>query len=959
MIHRLAVLALALSTLGPAAAQAQSASVVLDADPHARYKFSGVVGERVAANSTGWLTRMPAADPGLLAMFRLRDRQPRPNLVPWAGEFVGKYLISAIEAIRMDNDPRLFATVKSVVTELIASQADDGYLGPFPQEERLLKYWDLWGHYHVMLALMMWHEQTGDAAALEACRKAADLVCRIYLDTERRPRDAGSTEMNLAIIHALGRLYRLTQQERYLRMMREIEKDWELEGDYFRTGLAGVEFYRTPKPRWESLHDLQGLVELYLITGDQRYRTAFLNLWNSIRRLDRRNTGGFSSGEQATGTPYEPTAIETCCTIAWMALTVDALRLTGDPLAADELERSTYNGVLGAQHPSGCWWTYNTPMNGVREASHHTIVFQARAGTPDLNCCSVNAPRALGMLTEWAMMRSQDGLAVNYYGPMEARVPLEDGTTVAMRQETLYPLDGRVKLEIQLKEPHEFTLQLRIPGWSSGTDVVVTSRTSGSPAIGAAVEDVPAAKSTVPRANESSARPGTYHTIRRLWKSGDVVELNFDMALRYESGGGEMAGRMSVFRGPLLLAYDVLLNDNSPAEPPVLTPSDLKNARLSLPARAAQGTRIGQFAPWVVVDVPLRDAPPIRLCDFATAGAGGSYYASWLPARDIAPPPPAQDYPDNGAAIPAGRMLFRTRRIAAQVEPHSMRLVIAETPDFRESRIVVEAKDGRRIIVPEDQTSKLQANKDYFWKLVASNQWGTAESPAPGRSFTVDPSLPPLSDDMLTEYGENAQGLVIEADLQGDPKPSYGTLALSQGWKSASGLGDQPGQAIQLDGQNGMLVYTLRAFPETEYTVSIWCSPGRTEGSLGQIFSAWCRGMDDPLRICVQQGKLFARIEAGALYATGGIPIEQDKWYHISVVKKAGELTLYLDGNAAETISVPLEIHSAARDFALGGNPHFTGSSEHLTCRVAQLALYARAFGPDEIAAIYDAQRPK
>ena len=204
--------------------------------------------------------------------------------------------------------------------------------------------------------------------------------------------------MNLAVIHALGRLYRITHEERYLQMMRVIEKDWEQEGDYFRTGLAGVEFYRTPKPRWESLPDLQGLLELFLITGDVRYRTAFLHHWHSIRRLDRRNTGGFSSGEQATGTPYEPTAIETCCTIAWMALTVDALRLTGNPLAADELELSTFNGMLGAQHPSGSWWTYNTPMNGVREASHHTIVFQSRAGTPDLNCCSVNAPRGLGML---------------------------------------------------------------------------------------------------------------------------------------------------------------------------------------------------------------------------------------------------------------------------------------------------------------------------------------------------------------------------------------------------------------------------------------------------------------------------------------------------------------------------------------------------------------------------------
>jgi len=166
-------------------------------------------------------------------------------------------------------------------------------------------------------------------------------------------------------------------------MMLEIARDWERAGDYFRAGLDGREFFQSPRPRWESLHDLQGLVELYRVTGDARYRQAFEHHWRSIARWDRRNTGGFSSGEQATGNPYAATAIETCCTVAWMALTLDMLRLTGEPRVADELEVATWNAAAGAQHPSGRWWTYNTPMDGAREASAHTIVFQSRAGTPN------------------------------------------------------------------------------------------------------------------------------------------------------------------------------------------------------------------------------------------------------------------------------------------------------------------------------------------------------------------------------------------------------------------------------------------------------------------------------------------------------------------------------------------------------------------------------------------------
>ena len=69
--------------------------------------------------------------------------------------------------------------------------------------------------------------------------------------------DAGSHEMNMGIIHALGQLYRETGNERYLRMAREVLKDFERAGDYYRTGLAGREYFRTPRPRWESLHSVR------------------------------------------------------------------------------------------------------------------------------------------------------------------------------------------------------------------------------------------------------------------------------------------------------------------------------------------------------------------------------------------------------------------------------------------------------------------------------------------------------------------------------------------------------------------------------------------------------------------------------------------------------------------------------------------------------------------------------
>ncbi len=394
-----------------------------------------------------------------------------------------------------------------------------------------------------------------------------------------------------------------SEEAAYLALWREIEREWETPpaGDYVRQALAGVPFYRTPKPRWESLHDIQAILSRYELTGEDRYRQAFAQIWQSILASDIHNTGGFTSGEQATGNPYDPRAIETCCTVAWMVLSVDMLRLTGDPRVADELERSFYNAALGAQSPSGRWWTYNTPMDGVRRASAHEIVFQAREGSPELNCCSVNGPRALGILSEWGLMRAGDGLALNAYGPGRITATLASGQAVTLSQETDYPCDGRVTLTLSLAEPTPFALSLRIPGWSRRTVAALN---------GQALD----------------ATPGSYLRLERTWRAGDLLTLSFDLAVRTLVGAREAAGRVSLLRGPLLLAYDRRYNAVDPDELPPLTDvegRDLPGASWGGPAPA----------PWLLVEAPTADGGALRLCDFASAGAAGTPYRTWLPAR--------------------------------------------------------------------------------------------------------------------------------------------------------------------------------------------------------------------------------------------------------------------------------------------------------------------------------------
>jgi hypothetical protein len=578
----------------------------------AEFDLQGPVGARLRANVAQWLLAAPRANPAMLQMLRDRDRSPRRDLVPWAGEFAGKYLISAVQAYRLTRDQELKGRLRRFVSELIAAQDADGYFGPFPRDQRMTGkgLWDLWGQYHVMLGLYLWDKEVGEPIARNACRKCADYFCRYFLDENRRVLAAGSEEMNQSCLHVLALLYRDTGEPRYLRLMREIEQDWATppSGDYVRTALAGVPFHKTPKPRWESLHAIQGIAELAWLTGDERYRRAFEHIWWSILEGDRHSTGGFSSGEQATGNPYDPKPIETCCTVAWAALTLDYLRLTGDCRAADELELSLWNAVLGAQHPSGRWWTYNTPMDGERKASAHDIVFQARAGSPELNCCSVNGPRGLGQLADWAVMTTDDGLAVNYYGPGRIVTSLPSGKKIELVQKTDYPRTGVIVLGVTPPEPTAFTLHLRIPGWSRRAVVAVQGKSQGQ------------------------VNPGQYLEIDRTWNPGDTVTLTLDMGPWLWAGERESAGKAALYHGPVLLAYDPRFDRHDPLRLPTVDVRSEAVTQLKL-----ANPPLTEPHPFVLVRWPMADGGSIVLCDFATAGAAGNRYASWLPATGLRP----------------------------------------------------------------------------------------------------------------------------------------------------------------------------------------------------------------------------------------------------------------------------------------------------------------------------------
>src|SRR5690606_7736222 len=95
-----------------------------------------------------------------------------------------------------------------------------------------------------------------------------------------------------------------------------------------------------------------------------------------------------------------------------------------------------------------------------------------------------------------------------------------------------------------------------------------------------------------------------------------------------------------------------------------------------------------------------------------------------------------------------------------------------------------------------------------------------------------------------------------------------------------------------------------------------------------------------------------ARIEAGAMYSTPGVPLPQDAWSHVAAVKEGGQLRLYLNGEQVAETGVPAHIPSASRLMALGGNPQYRGAPEGFAGRMDDARFYLRALTGEEIAAL-------
>jgi len=320
-------------------------------------------------------------------------------------------------------------------------------------------------------------------------------------------------------------------------------------------------------------------MQAYITLGSQMHLNAAKNGFEMLVKTQSFATGGWGPdegfGEPGTGQlgnslAHSHASFETPCgAYGHFKITRYLLRVTKDAQYGDNMERVLYNTILGAWpiQPDGTSFYYSDYANTGKKVWY-------RDKWP---CCSGTFPQLAADYHISTYLRSADGVYVNLFTP--SKVQWKDGGgSYGLKQETKYPFDNKIQIQISASQPREYTLYVRVPGWVAPDPVLSVN---GS------------------RVSEP-AQPGTFAAIRRTWKDGDRVELELPMPLRVEAVDANHPSLVALVQGPLVL---FAIADTQPAfeKNALLQAKASKNAAGDWMAESADGSSV-TMRPFMNID---------------------------------------------------------------------------------------------------------------------------------------------------------------------------------------------------------------------------------------------------------------------------------------------------------------------------------------------------------------------
>ena len=506
---------------------------------------------------------------------------------------VYKVIEGASYSLSLYPDAELEKYLDLLIAKIAAAQTKDGYIytaGEIetkaekqvwclsePRWSDLRNGHELYNCGHMYEAAVAHYQATGKHSFLDVAIKNADLLCQVF-GPGKNQGVPGHQEVEIGLV----KLYRVTGNEKYLKLAKFFLDErgdatgHKLYGPYNQDHEPVVEQREAVGHAVRAGYMYSGMADVAALTGDADYVKAIDRIWENVVSKKLYLTGGVGARHEGEsfGANYElpnKTAYnETCAAIANAMWNHRLFLLHGDAKYIDVLERVIYNGFLSGISLGGDEFFYPNPL-----ASDGRYKFNKGSTTRrpwfDCSCCPTNIVRFMPSLGGYVYAHRDDVLYVNLFVGGSGTVEMK-GNKVQLKQETRYPWDGHVKITVEPECSDEFSVYVRIPGWSQGkpvpsdlyrylnkSDKKVTLKVNGA----LIVLDM----------EKGFARIG------RRWKKGDIIELNLPMPIHRavcNEKVKENAGRVSLERGPIVYCaegvdnggqvFNIVLSDDVPLE---------------------------------------------------------------------------------------------------------------------------------------------------------------------------------------------------------------------------------------------------------------------------------------------------------------------------------------------------------------------------------------------------------
>ncbi len=490
----------------------------------------------------------------LLKVFRQRVGLPAPgpDMGGWydANGFVpaltfGQYVSGLSRIGAVTGDPACHNKARALVEGFgeFLSRTDNPYAGPGAE-----KVWPAYVMDKYVVGLI-------DAYRLSGVEQAKNLLteviakCRPFISPVSRDR-IGKKDPPYDETYVLSENLFAASEVTGDRKYYDLAVHYLLDAEWFDP-LAGGKDVLPSKHAYSHTIALSSGGKAYLATGEAKYKKALENAWRFMER-QRFASGGWGPEEQfvepGKGKLFESLSNSTahfetpCGAYADLKLARYLIRLTGDPIYADGLERALYNTTLAVRAPDsdgGYPYYSNYGPNAEKKYYHRKWP-----------CCSGTLAQGVADYALNIYFHDDDALYVNLFTPSTVSWK-RTGGAVEVEQMTNYPAEDASRISI--RSGGKFALKIRIPAWTSGA----TIRVNGASAI--------------------SAKSGQYAVVERNWKQGDRVDVVAPQPLRALPIDESHSDVVALMRGPVM--YVGLNPWEGLDQTPLALPSGLRPVR--------------------------------------------------------------------------------------------------------------------------------------------------------------------------------------------------------------------------------------------------------------------------------------------------------------------------------------------------------------------------------------------